>query len=234
MSTGEREQVSGTIGQVPVRAWYARDVLSVANDLLGSFITTIAPDGVVTIRLTEVEAYGGADDPASHAAKGRNARNAAMFAEPGRLYVYRHLGLHDCVNVVTGPAGEPAAVLLRAGEVVEGAELAMARRLAAGTVDSARQLARGPGRLAVALGLGLEANTTDVTEAGGSVVLHRREGYLVTSIAAGPRVGVGGVGADPSRYPWRLWLAGDATVSSYRPSYRGHGLGAAPSPTATA
>jgi DNA-3-methyladenine glycosylase len=87
------------VPSVPARVWYARPVLAVAADLLGAHLTVRSPEGDVTVRITEVEAYGGADDPASHAYRGRTARNGAMFAEPGRLYVYRHLGLHHC-----GPA----------------------------------------------------------------------------------------------------------------------------------
>lgn len=208
------------VGAVPARVWYARDVLAVAGDLLGAYVTTRSPDGDVTIRLTEVEAYGGADDPGSHAFRGRTPRNGPMFAEPGRLYVYRHLGLHHCLNVVTGPAGVPSAVLLRAGEVVEGTELARERRARAGVVDSDRQIARGPARLAVALGLDLDANGVDVTERGGAVVVHRLEGYVSPAHATGPRVGVGGEGADRARFPWRLWLSGERTVSAYRPAYR--------------
>ncbi|WP_448062760.1 DNA-3-methyladenine glycosylase [Cellulomonas hominis] len=211
--------VSGA-GPVPARVWYARDVLAVAQDLLGAYLTARSPEGDVTIRLTEVEAYGGTDDPGSHAYRGRSARNAAMFAEPGRLYVYRHLGLHHCLNIVTGPAGEPSAVLLRAGEVVAGSELAWARRARAGVVDSERQLARGPARLAVSLGLDLQANSADVTEPGGAVVLHRRENVVAPAHASGARVGVGGAGADVARFPWRLWLTGEPTVSAFRPAYR--------------
>ncbi len=208
-------------GVVPARTWFARDVLTVAQDLLGAFVTATSPQGTVTIRLTEVEAYGGADDPGSHAHRGRTARNAAMFAEPGRLYVYRHLGLHHCLNVVTEPTGRASAVLLRAGEVVEGADLAWARRERAGVVDNERQLARGPARLAVCLGLDLEANGADVTEPGGAVVLRKRDVTTVLpSVATGPRVGVSGVGGDGAHHPWRLWLTNEPTVSAYRPAYR--------------
>lgn len=208
-------------GGVPARTWYARPALTVAHDLLGAFVTTRSDEGDVTVRLTEVEAYGGQDDPGSHAYRGRTPRNAAMFAEPGRLYVYRHLGLHHCVNVVTEPAGSASAVLLRAGEVVEGAELAWERRARAGVVDSARQLARGPARLAVCLGLDLAANGADVTERGGAVVVHRREaGTVRSTVSTGPRVGVSGVGGDGALHPWRLWFTDDRTVSAYRPAYR--------------
>ncbi|WP_019137388.1 DNA-3-methyladenine glycosylase [Cellulomonas massiliensis] len=207
------------VGAVPARVWFAREVHAVARDLLGAYVTARSPEGDVTVRLTEVEAYGGEDDPGSHAYRGRTARNAVMFAEPGRLYVYRHLGLHHCVNVVAEPTGRAAAVLLRAGEVVDGAELAWRRRAGAGTVDSHRQLARGPARLAVCLGLDLAANGADVTEPDGTVVVHRHEVPSRPAHKAGPRVGVSGAGGE-SRYSWRYWLAGEPTVSAYRPAYR--------------
>ncbi|MCL2455653.1 MAG: DNA-3-methyladenine glycosylase [Micrococcales bacterium] len=206
-------------GQALARAWYSRDVLEVARDLLGRVVTTTTDEGEVTVRLTEVEAYAGTEDPASHGYRGRTARNATMFGEAGRLYVYRHLGLHHCLNVVAQSAGEAAAVLLRAGEVVSGADLAWARREAAGRVTSARDLARGPARLAVCLGLDLGDDGVDVTQPGGRVVLHG-PGPGSASVESGPRVGVGGAGADPTRYPWRLWLTGEPTVSAYRHAYR--------------
>lgn len=209
------------IGGLPARTWYAREVLDVAHDLLGAFLTARSDEGEVTVRVTEVEAYGGADDPGSHAFRGRTARNAAMFAEPGRLYVYRHLGLHHCLNVVAEPAGSPAAVLLRAGEVVAGADLAWARRSSSGVVDSHRQLARGPARLAVCLGLDLRANGADLTELGGAVELRKRDALSVLPpVATGPRVGVSGAGGDGRRHPWRMWLTDERTVSAYRPAYR--------------
>ena len=205
---------------VPARVWYARDVHAVARDLLGAYVTASSDEGDVTVRITEVEAYGGADDPGSHAYRGRTARNAVMYSEPGRLYVYRHLGLHHCINVVAQPTGSPAAVLLRAGEVVDGAELAWRRRERVGVVDSHRQLARGPARLAVCLGLDQDANGADLTEAGGRVVLHRHQGPVLSTHASGPRVGVSGAGGEAAHYPWRYWLTGEPTVSAYRPAYR--------------
>lgn len=211
------------LSSVPGRDWYLRPVLYVARDLLRATLTTRTPDGVVSLRLTEVEAYDGATDPGSHAYRGPNRRNATMFGEPGRLYVYRHLGLHHCVNVVCGPEGEASAVLLRAGEVVDGADLARSRRLASGVVRADRDLARGPARLAVALGLDLSDDGAVVTDPDGAVVLHRRpvEPPLVEPdssavIRTGPRVGVSGDGGRADLHPWRLWLEGEETVSAYR------------------
>ena len=205
---------------VPARVWFGRPVHAVARDLLGAYLTSRSPEGDVTLRITEVEAYGGADDPGSHAHRGRTARNAMMVGEPGRLYVYRHLGLHHCLNIVTQPTGSPSAVLLRAGEIVEGKDLAWARREAVGVVDSERQLARGPARLAVALGLDLGSNGADITEPGGEIVLHRHQVLAQPTHKAGPRVGVSGSGGEGHRFPWRYWLTDERTVSAYRPAYR--------------
>lgn len=208
-------------GEVPARAWYARNVTDVACDLLGCYVTTVRADGEVTVRLSEVEAYGGADDPGSHAYRGRTARNASMFGEPGRLYVYRHMGLHHCANVVAHRDGEASAVLLRAGEVVSGVELARARREATGTVGAVAQLASGPARLSVCLGLDLSDDGADVTGPDGYVVLDQRASAVPGAPpASGPRVGVSGPGGDAEAYPWRWWLTGDPTVSAYRRAYR--------------
>ena len=201
---------------VPGRAWYARDVHEVARDLLGSLLTRRSDAGDVTLRITEVEAYDGERDPGSHAYRGRTERNRAMYGEAGRLYVYRHLGLHHCVNVVTGPVGRASAVLLRAGEVVQGTDLARARRVAAGRCDSDRQIARGPARLAVALDLDLGQYGAELADPEGEIVVRRPAGLLRPPIARGPRVGVSGAGGDGEAYPWRYWLTGDPTVSAYR------------------
>ena len=222
---------------VPARGWYDRDAYDVAADLLGAHVTTRRADGDVTVRLTEVEVYRGEVDPASHAFRGKTARNAAMFGEPGRLYVYRHLGLHHCVNVVTGPDGFASAVLLRAGEVVDGADVAAARRRSAGVLRADVDLARGPARLAVALGLDLTAYGADLTDPDGGVVVHREPTAPVLPHLTGPRVGVSGDGADQERYPWRLWLAGEPTVSVFRPaapSRRRARNSVTPSPSRTA
>ncbi len=204
---------------VPAREFFDRPVVDVARDLLGATLTRRTPEGTVALRLTEVEAYDGTNDPGSHAFRGPSQRNETMFGEPGRLYVYRHLGLHYCANVVCGPDGTASAVLLRAGEVTgpgpDGVALARTRRLASGVVRAERDLARGPARLAVALGLDLADDGADVTDPEGAVVLEAAAAPSAT-VLSGPRVGVSGDGGRTDLYPWRFWLDGEPTVSVYR------------------
>ena len=177
-------------------------VLEVAPRLLGAVLR----HRDVAVRLTEVEAYDGPADPGSHAYRGRTARNEVMFGPAGFLYVYFTYGMHHCCNVVTGPTGTPSAVLLRAGEVVAGVEVARSRRLR----STDRDLARGPARLCQALGIDLAENGADLTS--GPVTLEL--GEPVPTVSTGPRVGLRGA---PDR-PWRFWVAGDPTVSAYRPA----------------
>jgi len=202
------------------RAFFAGPVLEVAPELLGC---TVSHAGV-TVRLTEVEAYGGANDPGSHAFRGQTPRTRVMFGEPGGLYVYFTYGMHWCANLVCGPPGAASAVLLRAGEVVEGLDLARSRRV--GVSD--RDLARGPARLAMTLALNLDQNGIDtvvedsplVVRAGLPGASSRSSGVAGPSreiVSTGPRVGVSGPGGDAATYPWRFWLEGEATVSAYRP-----------------
>ena len=164
------------------------------------------------IELTEVEAYAGETDPGSHAFRGRTARNATMFGRPGLLYVYFTYGMHWCMNVVCGPVGVARAVLLRAGTVVHGADVAAERR---GPRVRERDLARGPARLAQALGVRRELDGTDVTRPRAAVRLLAGTPVPRDRIRIGPRVGVGGAGAAT---PWRFWVDGAASVSNYRPA----------------
>ena len=198
--------------------WLAGPVLDVAPRLLGAHVTTVLPDGVVTVRLTEVEAYDGENDPGSHAYRGRSARNAVMFGPAGYLYVYRHLGLHVCANVVTGVDGSASAVLLRGGEVVEGVDLARARRRRRGVVRADVDLARGPARLADALGIDLSLYGVDLLDEAGPVRLVPSAQSL--EHVTGPRVGVSGAGGDAVAHPWRFWLPDEPTVSAYRAAAR--------------
>lgn len=182
----------------------------IAPRLLGAVITSRVDGMVVSVRLTEVEAYGGVDeDPGSHAYRRLTPRNATMFGPTGRAYVYFTYGMHWCLNVVTHPEGEAGAVLLRAGEVVEGAEVARARR---GTAVRDRDLARGPARLTVALGVtgGLDGvNLLSARSPLRLVLPADAPGHVVTTA----RTGVGGPGAAT---PWRFHLPHEPTVSPYR------------------
>ena len=218
---------------VMVRTWLARPVLEVAPALLGARLTTVVGGRTVTVRLTEVEAYDGQNDPGSHAHRGETSRNAVMFGPAGHLYVYRHMGLHHCANVVTGAAGSASAVLLRAGEVVEGQEVARERRLLQGVVRTEADLARGPARLAVALGLDLSLYGLDLLAADSPVRLD--PGRTALDHLTGPRVGVAGEGGEADRFPWRFWLPWEPTVSVYRPGARSRRRTAAPTgPAGTA
>ena len=195
-----------------------RDSLEVAPALLGVVIAVTDPYGHVAIRLTEVEAYRGEEDPGSHAFRGRTARNASMFEAGGCIYVYFTYGMHHCLNIVTGPAGLSRAVLLRGGEVVDGIELARARRPAA-RVD--RDLVRGPARLCAALGLDRSDDGTLLGGPGSRISLTLPEAQRAPDaerIRRGPRTGVAGPGGDGEAFPWRFWLDGEPTVSTYRPA----------------
>ncbi|MDE9367442.1 DNA-3-methyladenine glycosylase [Luteipulveratus sp. YIM 133132] len=190
-------------------SFYDRSVLQVAPDLLGCLVSHAG----VTIRLTEVEAYDGANDPGSHAFRGRTSRNASMFGPPGTLYTYFTYGMHWCANLGCGPEGVARAVLLRAGEVVEGLDVARERRNGIGD----RDLARGPARLAQALGLGRDQDGIVTTAPDAAVAVAPRAGEAGV-VRTGPRVGVSGAGGDATSYPWRFWLDGESTVSVYRPA----------------
>jgi DNA-3-methyladenine glycosylase len=180
----------------------------VAPALLGCWVVTDRPEGRVAVRLTEVEAYSGeGQDPASHAHRGPTPRAGIMFGPPGRLYVYFSYGVHWCANVVVGPEGRGSAVLLRAGEVVLGEELARARRPAARV---GRDLARGPARLTQALGIGPDDRGAELLDRGSAVRLHR--GPAPTSVSAGPRVGI----SQATELPWRFWEPDAPSVSVFR------------------
>jgi DNA-3-methyladenine glycosylase len=194
------------------RDFLARAAEEVAPELLGRRLTCETAEGVVSIVITETEAYSGTADPASHAYRGRSARNATMFGPAGHLYVYRSHGLHWCANVVTATDGVAAGVLIRAGRVVVGESLARERR--GERVESAR-LARGPGNVGQALGITGEHDGADLL-AGTSLTLSDGEPVETALIQAGPRVGVS------KAHDWqhRFYVVGDPTVSAYRSSPR--------------
>lgn len=215
------------------------DSRTAARALLGAVLIHAG----VAVQLTETEAYAGLDDPGSHAYRGRTPRTEVMFGPSGRLYVYFIYGMHFCVNVVTGPEGEPGGVLLRAGRVLDGLDLARER---AGAPGPDHRLARGPARLARVLSL---------TKAHNGANLHPHSRTPIGEPGTGPRLWLpGSAHADPNRaasqalpvtsgpissgpvgaglvscgprvglrqgadLPWRFWLTGDPTVTDYRPA----------------
>jgi DNA-3-methyladenine glycosylase len=191
------------------RSFFDRPVLEVAPDLLGRLVVHDTPEGVVTARLTEVEAYDGPNDPGSHAFRGRSKRNGTMFGPPGHVYVYFTYGMHYCMNLVCGPPGTPTGILLRAAEIVDGLDVARKRRPAA---KNDRDLARGPARLVEALGVTRTDDGADICGIGPLLVLHGAP-PAKERIRTGPRVGL----RDAPDFPWRFWIDADATVSTYRP-----------------
>ena len=205
-----------TTGLIP-REFLSRPAQEVAPDLLGCVFEHETADGLVAVALTEVEAYAGEVDPASHAYRGRTGRNAVMYGPAGHAYVYFTYGMHFCVNVVCMPPGTASAVLLRAGQVIAGEELARARR---GPASTPRDLARGPARLCQALGIDRRLDGADLSDEASPLRLRKAVATVrseeKTAIHTGPRVGVR-EGAD---VPWRFWLDGAATVSAYRPYVR--------------
>jgi DNA-3-methyladenine glycosylase len=183
-------------------------VEAAAVGLLGCLVSAHG----VTVRLTEVEAYDGVGlDAASHAHRGPTPRNAVMFGRPGLAYVYFTYGMHWCLNVVCGEEGVASAVLLRAGSIVDGLELARSRRT--GSTD--RDLARGPARLTQALALSGAQNGTDMLARDSPVRLRPADpgpSHGPADVRRGPRVGVVG----EAQREWRFWLAGEPSVSTYR------------------
>ena len=187
------------------RSFFARPATEVAPDLLGHVLVRRLHDGTrLAARLVEVEAYE-PDDPGSHAFRGMTPRNEVMFGPPGHLYVYFTYGMHFCMNAVTRRTGEGSAVLLRAGEPLEGVDEMRRRR----GRDPARDLCSGPGRFTQALAIGRPENGADLV--GGAAVWIER-GSRSEPLGVGIRVGV----HDISR-SWRFWLEGDPFVSRGRP-----------------
>jgi DNA-3-methyladenine glycosylase len=227
------------------RDFFARPAVEVAPDLLGCVLTRETVAGLVAVRLTEVEAYAGQTDPASHAYRGQTARNAVMFGPPGHAYVYFTYGMHFCVNLVCMPPGTPFAVLLRAGEVIAGEELAWSRRYGApadaargadgssarGVARATRDLARGPARLCQALGIDRSLDGADVCDPGSPLLIFpppQPASTSAPSTAPAPAAFPPSVGArimtgprvgvrEAADVPWRFWLDGEPTVSAYRP-----------------
>jgi DNA-3-methyladenine glycosylase len=189
------------------RETLAAPAVVVAPTLLGATIRSDVGGRSVTVRITEVEAYEGAADPASHAYRGPTRRNAVMYGDAGYLYCYFVYGMHWCANVVCGESGSAAAVLLRAAEIVTGESAARSRTP---SKLPASKLASGPARLARCLGLTGVHTGLDLLDTQSSVQLTELAPSL--EFESGPRVGIA-VAVDD---PWRFWLAGEPSVPAYR------------------
>jgi len=213
------------------RDFFARPSVPLAPELLGLVLERETDAGLVAVELTEVEAYAGASDPASHAYRGKTARNAVMFGPPGHAYVYFTYGMHFCVNLVCLGNGSASAVLLRAGRIIAGEELARTRRTGVPggvrgdgsplgkTVIPFRDLARGPARLCQALDIDRSLDGADVCVAESPLRMRWPDASTTARSAekrvlSGPRVGV----SQAAELPWRFWIEGDPTVSVYRPA----------------
>ncbi|OKK18982.1 3-methyladenine DNA glycosylase [Streptomyces sp. CB00455] len=193
------------------RSFFDRPVLTVAPDLLGRTLVRNTPEGPIELRITEVEAYEGESDPGSHAFRGRTARNASMFGPPGHAYVYFIYGMWFSLNLVCGPDGHAGGVLIRAGEITVGADLAAKRRLSA---KHPRELAKGPARLATALDVDRSLDGADLcADPPSPLSVLAGTATPADLVSSGPRTGVGGDGAT---HPYRFWLTDDPTVSPYR------------------
>lgn len=168
------------------QTFFGRDTPTVAADLLGNILVVRRSQSETQVLICETEAYGGSDDPASHAYKGVTPRARVMFGRPGRAYVYFVYGMHHCFNIVTESEGVAGAVLIRGGVVIR---------------DS--RWIQGPGRLCAALGLNLAQNGCDLTRSDGEVTV-RRGGFwwVKDAIVAGPRVGI----SRAKDRPWRFFF----------------------------
>lgn len=212
-----------------LRSTLERGALPAAPLLLGATLTSVRGGERVAVRLTEVEAYEGERDPGSHGFRGRTERTAVMFGPVGHVYVYFTYGMHWCMNIVCGPEGACSAVLLRAGEITQGLDVAARRRRQSSRArpQPVHQLASGPARLAQALGLGRGDDGASLQfgpppEPGGEAE-SPAEGLWLEGVRsrrhpgtlAGPRTGVSGPGGTED-FPWRFWLPEEPSVSRYR------------------
>lgn len=188
------------------RRWFDRPAVELASALLGARLVHASSEGIVGGRIVEVEAYQGPEDLAAHSSRGRTPRTAAMFGDPGRLYVYLIYGLHHCLNIVAGPGSKPEAVLIRALDLDEGMDLARDRR---GPAALDHRLASGPGNVARALGVNRSLDGADLVR--GLVRVEPRTG-AAPRMQRGPRIGVEYAGAWAAR-PLRFWIADDRHIT---------------------
>jgi DNA-3-methyladenine glycosylase len=199
-------------------AFFARAPQQVARELLGTCLVRRLDGRRIAGRVVEAEAYGGPEDTACHASKGRTGRNQIMFGPPGLAYVYFSYGMHWLLNVVAGEEGFPAAVLIRAVEPVEGADVM--RRLRGDRPD--RELAAGPARLCQAFGIEGSFYGADLVR-GETLFFERGAPVREEEVGASPRVGIDYAAKEDIRAPWRFFIRGNPFVSRARPGPPAHG-----------
>ncbi len=190
------------------RSFYARPALRVARDLLGKYLVRKSGRHLLVGKIVEVEAYQGSLDPASHAYRGKTARNAVMFGEAGYLYVYFTYGMHYCANVVSESPGKAGAVLLRALEPIHGASQMIRNRKRNGGKANEALLTRGPARLCQAFRIERRENGTDLL--GDEIFITEGEAVPRSLVVRSPRIGI----RVAKEKKWRFSLKGNRWVSA--------------------
>lgn len=191
-------------------SFYARHTLIVARELLGAQLVRILPGGVrLSGRIVETEAYTGLDDLASHGHTRRTRRNAPMYGPPGRAYVYFTYGNYWMLNAVTEPEDQPAAVLIRAVEPLEGLDEMAARRPGRTPLE----WTSGPARLVLALGISGEQNMVDLTTTEAGLWIEPDQSFPDEAVRTGPRIGLNSTPEPWRSLPWRFWVGGNLFVS---------------------
>lgn len=189
------------------RNFYARNTLTVAQELLGNYIVRVWNDEKLICRITETEAYIGRCDKACHAYNyKRTARTETLFAQPGTAYIYLIYGMYNCLNFVTEAEGEPAAVLIRGLDVISGEETIKQLRYPKSSGEMTpyqrKNFLNGPGKLCKGLSLDRSMNGTDLT---GDELYVIRSGEIPEQIYSGPRIGID-YAEEAVHFPWRFWI----------------------------
>jgi DNA-3-methyladenine glycosylase len=190
-------------GRILPRSFYARSAVEVSRDLIGKVLVHGPAAGIIV----ETEAYLGGEDLAAHSARGITPRTRVIFGPPGHAYVYLIYGVYECLNLVAERDGHPGCVLIRALEPVAGVDVMKARRGAEGRLH---QLANGPGKLTLAMGITRRHNGADVTR--GSLVVRRPASTSEIEIEVTPRIGI----TQSADLPLRFVMAGNEFVSGRR------------------
>lgn len=189
------------------RSFYGRDTIEVAKDLLGKVLVREMPAGRMAVKIVETEAYVGPHDKACHASRGMSERNKVMFGEPGHAYVYFIYGMYHCLNIVTERDGYPAAVLIRAGEPLEGEDIMWGLRK---TARSRGELTSGPGKLCRAMSIDKTLNGADLCKKGPLYVENGNQKR--NEIISCRRIGID-YAAEYRDKPWRFYLKNNPYVS---------------------